>query len=78
MTSHEIDCEQALRRIFEFVDHELDGEERDAMERHLSTCRSCFSRADFEKRLKGKMAGIREEGASPGTSERIAKLMKSF
>jgi anti-sigma factor (TIGR02949 family) len=78
MTSHEIDCEQALRRIFEFIDHELDGAERDAMERHLSTCRSCFSRADFEKRLKGKMAGIREERASPGTAERIAKLMKGF
>jgi hypothetical protein len=43
VTQHDIDCEQALRKLFDFIDYELGDDERDAMQRHISTCRSCSS-----------------------------------
>lgn len=74
----EIDCEQALTRIFDFIDHELEGHECEALERHLQECKSCFSRADFERRLKGKVADLHEERPNPAVAARIAGLLKEF
>ena len=78
MTQHEIHCEEALRRLFDFLDHELREDEREAMQRHLSTCRSCYSRADFERRLKSRLAQLREQQPPPSASERIRRLIESF
>jgi hypothetical protein len=39
----DIGCEQALKRLLEFIDRELSDSEHDSVERHLRTCRSCFS-----------------------------------
>ena len=72
-----IDCEQALSRIFEFIDHELNAHEREAMQEHMHTCKSCFSRAEFERRLKERLKRLRDE-AAPGAQARIEKLIKSL
>lgn len=72
-----IDCEQALAQVFEYIDHELDAYEREAMQRHLHACKSCFSRAEFERRLKQKLAGLRERPA-PDAQARLAKLIKAL
>ena len=77
MTKHDIECEEALGRLFAFLDHELDDEEREAMQDHLLRCRSCFSRASFERRLKDKLHELREDTAT-GARERIDKLLQSF
>lgn len=78
MTQHEIDCEQALARLFDFLDHELGEDEREAMQHHLATCRSCYSRASFEGRLKEKLRELRREPPYQGAGERIRKLLQSF
>lgn len=72
-----LDCEQALAQIFEFIDHELSADARDAMEQHLHTCKSCFSRAEFERRLKEKLGRLRSD-AAPAAKSRIEKLIKSL
>jgi len=72
-----IECEQALARIFEFIDDELSAPQREAIQEHLHTCKSCFSRAEFERRLKEKLGGLHGE-AEAGTKTRIEKLIKSL
>jgi len=80
MTKHEIDCEQALKQLFEYIDHELPESDRGAMQHHLHTCKSCFSRYEFERRLKEKVGGLRsdEDTVSSEVGDRIKKLLKSF
>jgi len=78
MTKQQIDCDQALRQIFEFLDHELGEEQRDAMQHHLHTCKSCFSRLEFERLLKGKVRELRDDKASPQIDARIRGLLKRF
>jgi anti-sigma factor (TIGR02949 family) len=78
LTQHDIDCEQALRSLFDFLDHELDPQERDAMQHHLSTCRSCYSRANFEGRLKEKLRELRCDDPPETAHERIRRLLQSF
>ena len=78
MTKHEIECEQALRQVFEYIDHVLDDTERAAMERHLHTCHSCYSRVEFEGRLKAKLGELKKHDADPTVRERIKKLLENF
>ena len=39
-----INCEEALKHLFEYLDRELEGELQQQMQRHMASCRSCFSR----------------------------------
>jgi len=78
MTKREIKCEQALKQLFQYIDHELDDTRRAAMEDHLHTCHSCFSRVEFEQRLKAKLGELKKDEADPVVRERIKRLLKSF
>ena len=78
MTKKEWDCEQALRQIFAYVDRELGAGEYAAMQEHLHTCKSCFSRMEFERLLKSKVGALRDEKATPSVSERVRALLKDF
>lgn len=78
MTKHEIDCVQALEQLFEFIDRELPDDRRDEMQHHLDTCKSCFSRFEFERRLKEKLGGLGKGEPSSDISDRITKLLSSL
>ena len=73
-----IDCEEAIRRLFDYIDAELAGEPQREMEEHLERCRSCFSRLEFEKRLKAHTAELGREPVSEGLEQRIRALLDSF
>jgi anti-sigma factor (TIGR02949 family) len=70
-----LDCEQVLRVIFAYLDGELEAMEQAKVAAHLERCRSCFSRAEFERRLKGHMAGLATEPVSPAFEHRIRSLI---
>jgi anti-sigma factor (TIGR02949 family) len=78
MNRHDMDCEEALKRLFDFLDHELGDDERDAMQRHLSTCLGCWSRASFERRLKARLRELRRDEPVVDAEERIKRLLRSF
>lgn len=73
-----IGCEQALRRLLEFIDRELSDDERDKVERHLHTCRSCFSRMEFERQLKQRLSALSAEEVPQESRDRIRNLIKGF
>ena len=78
MAANELDCEEVLKRLFEFIDHELAGEEHNALERHLRMCRSCFSRVEFERQLKTKLRALGTDETPNSTRGRITSLIQSF
>lgn len=73
-----IDCEAALRRLFDFLDAELHPESQQEIERHLEHCRSCFSRFEFEKRLKAHIGGLGSEPVPADLQQRIRKVLDTF
>jgi len=78
MTGQEIKCEQALRQILEYVDQELGEREHAAMQRHLHVCKSCFSRMEFERRLKKKVGELCDDEVPSQLGERIKGLLEGF
>lgn len=73
-----IDCQEALRLLAAFLDDELPGDTRASVDRHLERCRSCFSRAEFERRLKREIARLIRDEVTPGFEERIRRLVADF
>ena len=71
-------CEQALKCLLEFIDGELSDSEHESVEQHLRTCRSCFSRMEFESRLKERLSALPAEDAPSKSRDRIRDLIKGF
>lgn len=60
------------------VDGELNPASDRELERHLATCRSCYSRAEFERRLKGQVAAVGRETVRPELTERVRAIIREF
>lgn len=73
-----IDCEEVLRVMFAYLDGELDGADQRRVDAHLERCRSCLSRADFERRLRARLAELACEPVSPAFEHRIRTLIDQF
>jgi anti-sigma factor (TIGR02949 family) len=74
----DVGCEQALKRLLEFLDRELSDSEHDSVERHLRTCRGCCSRMEFESRLKQRLSALSGDDAPAKSRDRIRKLIEGF
>jgi mycothiol system anti-sigma-R factor len=46
------DCEQVLKRVYEFLDNEVDVASSDAIRRHLAMCEPCLDKFDVEEAVK--------------------------
>jgi anti-sigma factor (TIGR02949 family) len=78
MTDPTVGCEEALRLLAAYLDHELDPAEEVPVRKHLETCRSCFSRAEFEKRLKLQLAGLKQAPVGPVLEGRVREIIHRF
>lgn len=46
------DCSEALERLFEFLDHEIQEADGDRIRQHLADCEPCLAEYDVEDHLK--------------------------
>lgn len=74
----EINCEEALRHLFEYLDHALEGNLQHQMEQHMSNCRSCFSRLEFEQSLKAHVQKAGNDSAPASLRAKISGLISEF
>ncbi|MFL5495132.1 MAG: anti-sigma factor family protein [Gemmatimonadales bacterium] len=73
-----ITCEEALRLLAAYLDEELHAGEHECVERHLELCRGCYSRAEFERRLKAEINRLGREDIPPSFEQRVRRLLDSF
>ena len=70
-------CEEAIRRLNEYLDQELEPAEREVVLKHLQVCKPCLERFDFERNL---LTALREKIcriAAPGhLRSKISHLIK--
>lgn len=78
MNNEHLSCEKVMERLFDYLDRELDGELSAEIDRHLERCRDCFTRAEFEKKLRAKLAGTGTVKAPEGLRRRIRGLLDRF
>ncbi|MCX8114137.1 MAG: zf-HC2 domain-containing protein [Burkholderiaceae bacterium] len=78
MTTRRIRCEDVLKHLVAYLDREIDAEVAADIERHLEECRGCFSRAQFERRLKAQVRATGVAVAPARLRARIRELVEKF
>lgn len=73
-----ITCEEVIELIFIYLDRELDRETSLRIDRHLESCRDCFSRAEFERRLRERFDEAVDEKAPNRLKQRVRGLLDEF
>ena len=73
-----LDCEGALRLLAAFLDGELPELDEAGVRQHLQRCRSCLSRAEFERMLKTRLGELSQSNVSPALEDRIRTLLIDY
>jgi anti-sigma factor (TIGR02949 family) len=73
-----IRCEDVLKHLVAYLDREIDADVAADIERHLEECRGCFSRAEFERRLKAQVRATGAAAAPARLRARIKEVVEKF
>ena len=73
-----ITCEEAMRSLAEYLDNELSTGVEQSIRQHLEFCRSCYSRAEFERRFKVELRKLGKDEVPVGFEQRVRRLLQSF
>ena len=52
MTCDGPDCQQALEKLYLFIDHEIDNASCDEIQAHIDSCSECLTEYDLERIVK--------------------------
>lgn len=78
MSRDNLTCEEVIEQLFTFLDEELDAERSAEIDKHLARCRDCYTRAQFERRLREKVGDAGVEKAPDRLRARIKGLLDRF
>lgn len=78
MSESWISCAEVVERLFDYMDRELDSQTQAEIERHLERCHDCFSRAEFERRLRERVARSGQQPAPERLRRRIRDMLERF
>ena len=73
-----IDCEEALKHLLAYLDQEVGAVTHCEVEHHLEICRTCFSRAEFERSLKTRLREAGRGTVRASFEKRIKVLFDQF
>ena len=76
--TQKMSCDEVLSKLYLYLDNEIDGPTVEDMDEHLHSCRECFSRAEFEKVLRKKVASAVEVKVPEDTRNRLEAIIKRF
>ena len=71
-------CTEVIARLLEYLDGEMEPEQSDRIGRHLEECRACYTRHEFERALREKVASLGEDKATPSLRRRLKELIDRF
>ncbi|MFP5336313.1 MAG: anti-sigma factor family protein [Actinomycetes bacterium] len=71
-------CDEALAVLAQHLDRELEGHLDAQLVAHLEACRSCYSRAEFERRLKARIRELGSEPVPDDVMQRVQRLLQDF
>lgn len=78
MAAQELSCEEVIKALFAYLDGELDAGRQADIEQHLRRCRDCFTRAEFERRLRARVAETGTAAAPERLRQRLRHLLDDF
>jgi len=69
-------CQEAIHKLYHYLDGELTEEKRQAIEKHLDQCRPCEQAYSFERELRRVIADRMKEEVPESLKKKIADLIQ--
>ena len=76
--TRKISCEEVMSKLYAYLDREVDALTEADIDAHVHACRECYSRAEFEKALRRKVAATVDVEVPEETRGRLEALIKRF
>ncbi|KKQ07359.1 MAG: hypothetical protein US19_C0048G0006 [Candidatus Daviesbacteria bacterium GW2011_GWB1_36_5] len=74
-----ISCIEAVTRMFEVLQGQLNIKQKAELDTHIEECKHCCDRFEFEKLFKEKLSEINKEQKAPkNLSKKVEKLLSEF
>ena len=78
-TPQEIGCLESIEALYAYLDGEIrEPAELAKIEHHLSHCRSCYSRAELERRLGERLGMDGRQRAPEALQRRVRTLLDNL
>lgn len=76
--TQDLRCEEVIDKLLEYLDCELDAKTEEALARHMETCRACFTRAEFERKLRVRVNETGTVEAPESLRRRVRAIVQHF
>ena len=73
-----IDCRQAVRRLWHFLDGELEPEDQAQVEEHLEHCVQCCGELEFADELRGLLAAQQTDELPDEVRDRLDQFVEDL
>ena len=73
-----ISCSEATTKLWEFLDENLSGADRAALEEHLAWCRVCCGELEFAKELRLFLARSADTTVPPDVLKRLRRTVEEL
>ena len=72
-----IDCREAVRRMWTYLDGSLEVHPTEEIEAHLDSCQRCCGELEFSRELRGMVTESPIPALPVGVRDRIEQLLSS-
>jgi len=70
-----IPCSEAVKQLWDYLDHSLSPEDQERVEGHLAFCRKCCGELEFAKELQAFLASNESEEIPPHVKEHLERFV---
>jgi anti-sigma factor (TIGR02949 family) len=74
-THNAIPCSEAVRQLWDYLDHAIAPEDQEKVEAHLSFCRKCCGELEFAKELREFLASKGAEEIPSDVKDRLERFV---
>ena len=73
-----IPCSEAVRQLWDYLDHAIAPEDQEKVEHHLSFCRRCCGELEFAKEIRRFLASDSSEEVPTDVKQRLERFVEEL
>ena len=73
-----IPCSEAVKQLWDYLDHAISANDQERVEKHLSFCRTCCGELEFAKELRSFLASNEVEEIPPDVKAHLERFVQEL
>lgn len=77
-TTAAMPCSEAVRQLWDYLDHSIAPEDQEKVEHHLAFCRRCCGELEFAKEIRRFLASSSSQEIPTDVKERLERFVEEM